>query len=155
MRLCMFTPRELALERGWPGRIDNDWVVQLYANLGPNKGLELVKELIHPESRRKNGDLVSDRAGNMPAGGSAQPQTFPKEHEAHVFAQELAKTLYHGRAGNAFSRAILCAPPAFMGLLNRCLDGPTVQMVSDRLEKDYTKSSEAELKTRLSDLIFL
>jgi len=31
MRLCMFTPTELALERGWPGRIDGDWVVQLAA----------------------------------------------------------------------------------------------------------------------------
>ena len=31
MRLCMFTPRELALERGWPGRIDGDWAVQLAA----------------------------------------------------------------------------------------------------------------------------
>ncbi|HEX6761984.1 MAG TPA: fumarylacetoacetate hydrolase family protein [Gaiellaceae bacterium] len=29
MRLCMFTPKELALERGWPGRIDGDRVVQL------------------------------------------------------------------------------------------------------------------------------
>jgi hypothetical protein len=27
----MFTPRELALERGWPGRIERDWVVQLAA----------------------------------------------------------------------------------------------------------------------------
>ena len=31
MKLCMFTPRELALERGWPGRIDGDEVVQLAA----------------------------------------------------------------------------------------------------------------------------
>ncbi len=31
MRLCMFTPRELALERGWPGRIDGDHIVQLAA----------------------------------------------------------------------------------------------------------------------------
>src|SRR4051794_31515017 len=31
MKLCMFTPRELALERGWPGRIDGDRVVQLAA----------------------------------------------------------------------------------------------------------------------------
>jgi hypothetical protein len=27
----MFTPRELPLERGWPGRIDGDWVIQLAA----------------------------------------------------------------------------------------------------------------------------
>jgi hypothetical protein len=31
MRLVMFTPREQALERGWPGRIDGDRVVQLAA----------------------------------------------------------------------------------------------------------------------------
>ena len=27
----MFTPRELALERGWPGRIEGDRVIQLAA----------------------------------------------------------------------------------------------------------------------------
>jgi len=31
MRLCMFTPRELALERGWPGLIEGDTVHQLAA----------------------------------------------------------------------------------------------------------------------------
>jgi fumarylacetoacetate (FAA) hydrolase len=31
MKLCMFTPKELALERGWPGRIDGDRVIQLAA----------------------------------------------------------------------------------------------------------------------------
>ncbi|MFL5952604.1 MAG: fumarylacetoacetate hydrolase family protein [Gaiellaceae bacterium] len=31
MKLCMFTPRELALERGWPGRIEGDRVIQLAA----------------------------------------------------------------------------------------------------------------------------
>ncbi|HUH14465.1 MAG TPA: hypothetical protein VML35_01110 [Gaiellaceae bacterium] len=31
MRLCMFTPAEAELERGWPGRIDGDHVVQLAA----------------------------------------------------------------------------------------------------------------------------
>src|SRR5690348_2132193 len=31
MKLCMFSPREPFLERGWPGRIDGDTVVQLAA----------------------------------------------------------------------------------------------------------------------------
>ncbi|HLY94772.1 MAG TPA: fumarylacetoacetate hydrolase family protein [Gaiellaceae bacterium] len=31
MKLCMFSPRDLELERGWPGRIDGDHVVQLAA----------------------------------------------------------------------------------------------------------------------------
>jgi hypothetical protein len=31
MKLCMFSPREPFLERGWPGRIDGDTVIQLAA----------------------------------------------------------------------------------------------------------------------------
>jgi fumarylacetoacetate (FAA) hydrolase len=31
MKLCMFSPREADLERGWPGRIEGDRVVQLAA----------------------------------------------------------------------------------------------------------------------------
>jgi hypothetical protein len=31
MKLCMFSPVEMDLERGWPGRIDGDTVVQLAA----------------------------------------------------------------------------------------------------------------------------
>ena len=139
--------------------VANASLAKLYANLGPNKGLTLVKELIHPESRQKNGDLVSDRAGangsNGTGGGSMQPQTLPKQHEAKVFAQELAQTLYQGRTSNAFRRAILVAPPAFMGLLNAVLDGPTAQMVTDRFEKDYTKTPQDELGQHLGSTIFL
>ena len=31
MKLCMFSPIEMDLERGWPGRVDGDTVVQLAA----------------------------------------------------------------------------------------------------------------------------
>src|SRR5471032_840389 len=31
MRLCMFSPKGMELERGWPGRIDGDRIVQLAA----------------------------------------------------------------------------------------------------------------------------
>ena len=31
MKLCMFSPRELDLERGWPGRIEDNRVIQLAA----------------------------------------------------------------------------------------------------------------------------
>src|SRR6476661_6551373 len=31
VKLCMFSPRDQDLERGWPGRIDGDKVIQLAA----------------------------------------------------------------------------------------------------------------------------
>lgn len=136
--------------------VANASLAKLYANLGPNQGLRLVKELMHPASRRKAADLVSDRAGSIMSGkGMRQPQTLPKTHEAKVFAQEIARELYRGRANNAFGRAILVAPPGFMGMINTTLDGPTAQMISDRFEKDYTKTPEPMLKERLASCIFL
>ncbi|THF63495.1 host attachment protein [Pseudothauera rhizosphaerae] len=139
--------------------VANASLCKLYENLGPNKGMKLVKELIHPESRQKNAELVTDRPGAMTVtgsgGGAKQPQTLPKQHEAKVFAQEIAQELYLGRSKNAFRRAILVAPPAFMGMLNSVMDGPTAQLVSDRFEKDYTKTPEPLLAERLAGCIYL
>lgn len=130
---------------------------RLYANVGPKKGLQLLKEVDHPESRQKNAELVTDRAGHLQASGhgARQPPTDPKQNEARSFAHELARELNHGRSTNQYNRAILVAPPAFMGLLNGLLDGPTAQIVSDRFEKDYTKANEKELSTHLESCIFL
>jgi protein required for attachment to host cells len=136
--------------------VANSSLAKLYANLGPNQGLKLVKELMHPASRQKNSDLVSDHPGSNIAGkGNGEPQTLPKEHEAKVFAQEIARELYQGRAANAYGRAILVAPPGFMGVINSTLDGPTAKMVTDRFEKDYTKTPEPMLKEHLASCIFL
>ena len=139
--------------------VANASLARLYANFGPKQGLKLVKELVHPESRMKNAELSSDRAGQMQASasghGAREQQTPPKLNAAKHFAQTLAKELYLGRSRNEFARAILVAPPAFMGMLNANLDGPTSQMVTDRLEKDYTKSSEPALRDHLGNCLFV
>ncbi|MBI4987574.1 MAG: host attachment protein [Rhodocyclales bacterium] len=132
---------------------------KLYANTGPKKGLKLVKDLKHPESREKASDLVSDRPGQMHSPGNghraSQPKTDPKTNEARHFAQELARELNHGRSRGQVERLILVAPPAFMGLLNEKLDGPTANLVSDRFEKDYTRSTDRELAGHLESCIYL
>lgn len=132
---------------------------KLFANAGPKKGLKLVRELNHPESREKGSELASDRAGHMQSSGNGhgarQPKTDPKTNEARNFAQELARELNHGRTTLQFERVILIAPPAFMGLLNEKLDGPTAGLVSDRFEKDYTKTAEKELTGHLESCIYL
>lgn len=139
--------------------VANSSKAKLFENTGPKKGLQLLKEMDHPESRQKNAELVTDRAGFLQSSGNGhgarQPQTDPKTHEARNFAHELSRELISGRTGNRCNRIILCAPPAFMGLLNGMLDSPTSQLVSDRLEKDYTKSSDRDLAGHLESCIFL
>ena len=72
MKLCMFSPRDMELERGWPGRIDGDRVVQLAAQTlqsyftGGGKAREHAEYLLedvvlrppvlHPPSVRVFGD---------------------------------------------------------------------------------------------------
>jgi len=50
--------------------VANASLARLYANLGPKQGLKLIKELVHPESRMKNADLSSDKAGAFQASAS-------------------------------------------------------------------------------------
>jgi protein required for attachment to host cells len=139
--------------------VANASLAKIYANQGPKKGLKVLKELEHPESRQKNADLVTDRPGHMQGVGNGhgafQPQTDPKLNAAQHFAQELAREFNHGRSTNQFERAILVAPPSFMGLINDKLDGHTANLVSDRFEKDYTKASEKELAGHLQSCIYL
>lgn len=134
--------------------VANSSCARIYANEGPNKGLASVKELEHPESRQKSTDLVTDRAGMM-GHGTRHAQIDPKTYEARAFAQELARELYQGRVKGQYERAILIAPPGFMGLINEKLDTPTNQLVSDRFEKDYTKYNPRELAAQLQSCIYL
>jgi protein required for attachment to host cells len=126
---------------------------KLYASVGNHKSLELIKELEHPESRKRNAELVSDRAGHMQSSGNGlgahQPQTTPKQREADLFAQELARDLNHGRSTNRFGRLVLIAPSAFMGLLNGKIDKPTAALIVERYEKDYTQTTSKELLKHL------
>lgn len=134
--------------------ISNASIGRIFRNSGPNKGIELVHEFSHPQSREKNADLVSDRPGHNPGAGNGHGSfvsaTIPKEHEADLFALELARKLDAGRVENLYSRLVLVASPAFMGQIKQHLNNAVNKLVSNTLEKDYTRSSEQELMRHLS-----
>jgi protein required for attachment to host cells len=132
---------------------------KIFRNTGPNKGLEMVKEFEHPQSREKNSNLVSDRPGHNPGAGNGHgsfvPASTPKEHEADVFALELARELDTGRIDKQYSRLVLVASPAFLGQLNRHLNDSVRGLVSDSLEKDYTRATDRELAQHLASCVCL
>lgn len=139
--------------------VANASTARLYANHGAKKGIQLVKELSHPESRAKASNLVADRPGHNPGAGNGHgsfvPATDPKHNEAERFALELAREMDQGRTANSYQRAILVAAPAFMGLLKGNLDHQVSKLVSESVEKDYTKATEKELSGHLENIIYL
>jgi protein required for attachment to host cells len=132
---------------------------KVYSNKGIGKGLEIVAKLDNPDSRKKAAELVTDRPGHMQGSGnghgSRQPATDPKQHAHDIFARELAQQLDQGRTSNSFQRLIVVAEPGFRGLLNSAMNSQVSGMVSDSIDKDYTKLSDKELAGHLEKVIYL
>lgn len=108
------------------------------------KNFELIGEFKHADSRKKGIDLMSDRTGNFGSGTFVQP-TDTKFHEAEHFAQELARYLETSRVESRFKDLILVSPPEFMGLLNKHIHHALQKLVTQTIEKDYTKLHGREL----------
>lgn len=130
---------------------------KLFTNDGPKRGLKLIKEFLHPASREKTSNLVSDRSGAYGGAGHGavgQPAD-PKHHEAERFAQEVSKELEVGRLKNAYDRLILVASAPFMGLVNNHLPGQVRSKLSQSIDKDYTRLPVKDLAGHLEGYVFL
>jgi protein required for attachment to host cells len=114
-------------------------------------GLELVQNLLHPESRAKGRDLVSDRHGkNHPPEatmGIYSEHTDPKQVEADRFALQVAKIFNEmiKQAPKTIERVFIFATPHFHGLFNKHLH-KEAQKISQHIQKDYTGLSKRELE---------
>lgn len=137
--------------------VANASLAKLYANHGPKKGLQLLQEMQHPESRERSSELVSDRPGHGVGSGhgSMVGATDPKRHEADRFAQQVSRHLEQGRISNRFERLIVVASAPFMGKLNSHLPSPVRNLVSDSIEKDYTRANSRQLSGHLEHCIYL
>jgi protein required for attachment to host cells len=115
---------------------------RIFSHRGPNKALELVEEATADEE-------VTTTASTESTGRASPRRRQPGHNAARGFAQQVAGQLCSERSRGRFARAILVAPPGFMGLLNAELDAQTASVVSGRLDKDYTRSEARELQTHL------
>ncbi|MGC3962072.1 MAG: host attachment protein [Rhodocyclaceae bacterium] len=122
--------------------VANARTARIFANHGPNKGIELVTEkAAAPEIE------VFDPLGR------SDRRREPTRTATQGFAHTLARDLQMGRSRGDYKRAVLVAPPSFMGMLNSELDPPTASMVSNRLDKDYTKLQGRDLSMQLGQCL--
>ncbi len=130
---------------------------KLFANHGPKKGLQFIKELVHPESREKTSNLVSDRSGSHTGTGHGAfvQATDPKHHEAERFAQEITRELDDGRINKAYDRLILVASAPFVGLVNSRLPELVRSKLSEIIDKDYTRLPVKDLAGHLENYVYL
>jgi protein required for attachment to host cells len=135
----------------------NQWIVVADASrarvfsIGENEAWVLERELEHPKSRAKASDLTTDAPGRVQqsfSGGhrpAMSDRTDPKEVEAEVFARELADFLEQGCNHNRFDRLVIVAPPHFLGVLRKTINGQVEKRVHLSIDKDYTQLSARDL----------
>lgn len=118
--------------------------------------IEEFEFLDHPESRLRNQDLVSSKAGRnfestSTARSAYQAPTDPHHLELEKFAKYLADHLSDARRRQAFSRLYLMANPSFLGLLRPHLDHLTQESLVAEIGKDMTEQTIANIESQLEN----
>ena len=100
-------------------------------------------DMVAPESRLQNQEIVSDRPGRGFGSADAsthrhafEPHHDPHKLEKHNFTAELARTL-DGLCGQ-YDRLVVVAPPRSLGELDTLLTPQVKKMVSHQVPKDLT-----------------
>lgn len=125
-----------------------------------NAGADLVEreDLVHPEGRLHERDLVSDRPGHDSGEYGSGPHVLDEPTPAHVeemhkFAREIAARLEQGLNDRAYDRLVLVAPPKFLGVLREVLAQGVAATVAETLHKDLVQHSAEDVREHLHTLL--
>ncbi len=116
--------------------------------------LKELETLAHPEGRMHEQKLVSDLPGRRhgaSVGGqhSVGDEVEPKKQEAINFARSIADHLDKARAENKFSKLIIIAAPAMLGMLRDSISNETEKLLVEEIDKDLTQHSEEDIRKHL------
>lgn len=107
-----------------------------------------IEDMVHPEGRMHEGDLVSDAPGSD--GGTMgqgrrilDDKTTARAQENAEFANAIAHRLAQGQNERAFDELVLVAPPAFLGLLRNKLSKTLAESVALEIDKNLVKQPAA------------
>ncbi|MDH5216800.1 MAG: host attachment protein [Gammaproteobacteria bacterium] len=122
--------------------IANSSEAKVYLSDNESKELNLHDTLVHPESRMKGSNIVSDRPGHYESHGDGHgsfvEKTNPKDYEADRFANEIGHYLKDAYNKNQYKELIIAASPHFHGLINKHLEKHVEEAVVKHIEKDLT-----------------
>ena len=127
---------------------------RIFANSGPNKGLEPAVDQEFSVELHPSREIVSDRPGRTKESRDStrhtiEPRVDWHRFEKEKFAKSMAKLLDAGAERGAYSRLILVAPPRTLGDLRSALNPRTRALVAGEIDKDLTHLTPQELPDHL------
>lgn len=121
----------------------------------PAEKLDEIEDLVHPSGQMKPQDTVSDRPGRDT--GPVRAESFESRHvdfnheQADDFCREIVDHLTNSLREKRFEKLAVIAPPLFLGVLRKRLTKPLQDLVVYEADKDYTKLSLDDLRSRLPE----
>jgi protein required for attachment to host cells len=122
-----------------------------------SKNLELMKEILHPESKMKISEIMADEAGRYqkslsPNKGTYEPHTDAKTIEEEKFARDLAHFIENTTKKNN-NKIVIIAPNHFQNFIKNNLSKPVLNKVEDFYDKNYVNLETKNLEKHLSKLL--
>ncbi|MCB1111553.1 MAG: host attachment protein [Chlamydiales bacterium] len=114
--------------------------------------------LVHPETREKASEIVSDRQGrtfDRFGGGrhGAGSDEEIKDEELKKFARDISGKLGELYNSNQLKQLIIAAPPRFLGVLKDSLDHNLHKILYHTVNKDLTTLSVEEIRGYLPSVL--
>ncbi len=121
----------------------------------PRGPLLQVDELEHPEARKREQELISDRPGrSFDSAGQGRhamgTSVEPKKEEAVRFAKQVADYLQAAHHEGRFNRLLLVAGPPLLGLLRDKLKSLSGANISE-IDKNLGQYEAPEIRSHLPD----
>ncbi len=143
--------------------MENIWVIaadSVHARLfraehitGP---LQEVRDMVNPESRLDERELVTDAPGRTfsSGGGGAEhrytyDQRSEKEHQAKLFARDVINEIEKLRARGELERVHVIAAPEFLGRLREHYSPPLKKCVAEEVTNRATDRRPEEIRELL------
>ena len=146
-------------------KVTTTWVLladgahaKAYATAGALEALDPTPCYETSASRERTRDLVSDRPGRFPAGGTGghhamEPRTDPHRHHEETFIKSVAAAIGAAAERNAFDRLVLVAPPRALGDLRRELPKRALERVVAELDRDLVQLSAGDVARHLAGIV--
>jgi protein required for attachment to host cells len=119
--------------------------------------LQEVRDLLYPEARLHEGDLVTDKPGRDRSAGSGAhgvgTDASHKQDGADRFALDVCNALESARNDGAFRKLYVVAAPQFLGLLRKHQSSPLRQLVAGEVDKNLTTQDSTAIRKHLPDFL--
>lgn len=135
---------------------------RFFAQANASEPLEEVNDMVNEAARLRMVETrESDKIGPMAATKSMhnvgaatpnktyEPHQTPDEHEAELFARDIAGLLLQAYREGRFKQLSLVVSPQFLGMLRKLLDPEVSSAVALEINKDYTQFSPQQLREQI------